>query len=72
VTDARVETAVLVGEAMRPLAETLEGRVNIVHVPDASVALDRLRTLLAPGDAVLVKGSNGVGLARVIAGLKGG
>jgi len=72
VEDARVETAVLVGEAMRPLAETLEGRVNIVHVPDASAALDRLRALLAPGDAVLVKGSNGVGLARVIAGLKGG
>ncbi len=72
VEDARVETAVLVGEAMRPLAETLEGRVNIVHVPDASAALDRLRALLAPGDAVLVKGSNGVGLARVIAALKGG
>jgi UDP-N-acetylmuramoyl-tripeptide--D-alanyl-D-alanine ligase len=72
VEDARVETVVLVGEAMRPLAETLEGRVNIVHVPDASAALDRLRALLAPGDAVLVKGSNGVGLARVIAGLKGG
>ncbi|MBJ6120632.1 UDP-N-acetylmuramoyl-tripeptide--D-alanyl-D-alanine ligase [Sphingomonas mollis] len=72
VEDARVETAILVGEAMRPLAERLEGRVAIVHVPDASMALDRLRALIAPGDAVLVKGSNGVGLARVIAGLKGG
>jgi UDP-N-acetylmuramoyl-tripeptide--D-alanyl-D-alanine ligase len=69
---ARVETAVLVGEAMAPLAETLEHRINVVHVPDAATALARIRGLLGPGDAVLVKGSNGVGLSRVIAGLKGG
>jgi UDP-N-acetylmuramoyl-tripeptide--D-alanyl-D-alanine ligase len=69
---ARVETAVLVGEAMAPLAETLEHQINVVHVPDAATALARIRGLLGPGDAVLVKGSNGVGLSRVIAGLKGG
>jgi len=69
---ARVETAVLVGEAMRDLAEALEGKAAFVHVPDAATALDQLRTMLAPGDAVLVKGSNGVGLSRVVAGLRGG
>ncbi len=69
---ARVETALLVGEAMAPLAQTLEGRVEVVHVADAAAALASLRTILAAGDAVLVKGSNGVGLARVVAGLKGG
>ena len=62
----------LVGEAMTPLAEALEAKVNIVHVADAAAALDRLVTMLAPGDAVLVKGSNGVGLSRVVAGLRGG
>ena len=68
---ARVETALLVGEAMRPLAEALEGQVEFVHVPDAQAALASLRRLLAPGDTVLVKGSNGVGLARLVAGLGG-
>jgi UDP-N-acetylmuramoyl-tripeptide--D-alanyl-D-alanine ligase len=69
---ARVETALLVGEAMAPLAAALEGRVAIVHVPDIAGALAALPALLAPGDAVLVKGSNGVGLGRLVASLKGG
>jgi UDP-N-acetylmuramoyl-tripeptide--D-alanyl-D-alanine ligase len=69
---ARVETAVLVGEAMAHLAQVLEGRLDFVHVPDAASALDHARRLIAPGDAVLVKGSNGVGLSRVVAGLTGG
>jgi UDP-N-acetylmuramoyl-tripeptide--D-alanyl-D-alanine ligase len=69
---ARVETALLVGEAMLPLAEALEGDVEFVHVRDAAAALGVLRTMLAPGDAVLVKGSNGVGLSRVVAALAGG
>jgi UDP-N-acetylmuramoyl-tripeptide--D-alanyl-D-alanine ligase len=41
-------------------------------VPDAASARDRLKTMLAPGDAVLIKGSNGVGLAAVVAGLASG
>ncbi|GGB18253.1 UDP-N-acetylmuramoyl-tripeptide--D-alanyl-D-alanine ligase [Sphingomonas metalli] len=68
---ARVEAAVLVGEAMAPLAAALAGRMDIVHVADAPAALAAAREMLAPGDAVLVKGSNGVGLARVVAGLRG-
>jgi UDP-N-acetylmuramoyl-tripeptide--D-alanyl-D-alanine ligase len=68
---AGVATAVLVGDAMAPLAEALEGRVEFVHVADAAAALASLRAMLAPGDAVLVKGSNGVGLGRVVAGLGG-
>ena len=68
---ARVETALLVGEAMAPLARALEGRAHIVHVPDTAAAMARLPGLLAPGDAVLVKGSNGVGLGRLVAALGG-
>ena len=68
---ARVETALLVGEAMAPLARALEGRAHIVHVPDIAAAMARLPGLLAPGDAVLVKGSNGVGLGRLVAALGG-
>lgn len=69
---ARVERAILVGEAMAPLASALEGRVDFVHVADAAAAGRALRDVLAPGDAVLVKGSNGVGLSRVVADLAGG
>jgi UDP-N-acetylmuramoyl-tripeptide--D-alanyl-D-alanine ligase len=67
---ARVEQVVLVGEAMAPLAAALEGRVALVHVATASQALGAVRADLAGGDVVLVKGSNGVGLSRVVAGLR--
>ena len=69
---ARVERAVLVGEAMGALAQALEGQVDFVHVPDAAAALAHVQQVIAPGDSVLVKGSNGVGLARVVAGLSDG
>lgn len=69
---ANVETVILVGEAMRPLVAALEPKVNMVHVADADAARDRLTEVLRPGDAVLIKGSNGVGLARVVAHLRDG
>jgi UDP-N-acetylmuramoyl-tripeptide--D-alanyl-D-alanine ligase len=72
VIDAGVSRVILVGEAMTPLANALEGKVDFVHVADAAAARDRLRAMLAPGDAVLIKGSNGVGLAAVVAGLADG
>ncbi|MGP7795936.1 UDP-N-acetylmuramoyl-tripeptide--D-alanyl-D-alanine ligase [Sphingomonas sp. CLY1604] len=68
---ANVETALLVGEAMAPLAQALEGRIEVMHVADAATALGRLKDLARAGDAVLVKGSNGVGLSRIVAGLRG-
>jgi len=39
-------------------------------VPDAATAQRRLNDVLAPGDAVLIKGSNGIGLSAVVAALK--
>ncbi len=68
---ARVERALLVGESMAPLAAALEGRVDFVHVPDAKAAREALAAIIAPGDVVLIKGSNGVGLSRVVAALRG-
>lgn len=68
---AGVSHAVLVGEAMAPLAKALEGRLELVHVADAAAARATLEAMLAPGDVVLIKGSNGVGLAAVVAGLAG-
>jgi len=68
---AGVDYALLVGDAMAALAKALEGRIEFVHVPDAARARDHLMTVLRDRDAVLVKGSNGVGLARVVAALAG-
>jgi UDP-N-acetylmuramoyl-tripeptide--D-alanyl-D-alanine ligase len=66
---AGVAYAILVGEAMQSLANALEGHVDFVHVPDAAHARDQLFDVLAPGDAVLIKGSNGVRLSTVVAAL---
>jgi UDP-N-acetylmuramoyl-tripeptide--D-alanyl-D-alanine ligase len=66
---AGVDHAILVGEAMGALANALEGRIDFVHVPDAATARERLYAVLAPGDAVLVKGSNGVRLSGVVTAL---
>ncbi len=71
VLEAGVSQAILVGAAMTPLAKALEGRLELVHVADAAAALATLDATLAPGDAVLIKGSNAVGLAAVVAGLAG-
>ena len=69
---AGVDLALLVGTEMKPLADALEGKVEFVHVPDAAAAADRALRLIASGDAVLVKGSNSVGLAGVVDALAGG
>ena len=69
IDEAGLSYAILVGEEMAPLAQALEGHLEFVHVPDAAAARDRLQAVLAPGDAVLVKGSNGIGLASVVAAL---
>jgi UDP-N-acetylmuramoyl-tripeptide--D-alanyl-D-alanine ligase len=63
---ADVRFALLVGQGMAPLAAALEGRIEFAHVPGAAAAGDCLIRVIAPGDAVLVKGSNAVGLARLV------
>ena len=63
---AKVDELVLVGEDMRPLADALGGQVEVTKVADADSAADAVARLLRPGDAVLVKASNSVGLSRVI------
>ena len=69
---AGVEAGILVGERITPLANALEGKGDFVHVADAAAARAALSAMLGAGDAVLIKGSNGVGLAAVVASLRGG
>lgn len=63
--------ALLVGNGMKPLAKALEGRLELVHVPDAAAAREQALAWIAPGDTVLVKGSNGVRLATLVSALAG-
>ena len=75
---AKVDQLILVGDEMRALADEL-GKVAagplgkglpFAHCPNATAALQALRELgVEGGDAILVKGSNSVGLGAVVAAL---
>jgi UDP-N-acetylmuramoyl-tripeptide--D-alanyl-D-alanine ligase len=67
--ESGVDYAILVGEEMAPLAAALKGVVAFDHVADAAAATGLLEAQLRAGDAILVKGSNGVGLSRTVAAL---
>ena len=71
VIDARVDRLVLIGEEMRPLAEALEGQVAVERAAGVDEAAEILLRIVRPGDAVLVKASNSVGLARLVERVSG-
>jgi UDP-N-acetylmuramoyl-tripeptide--D-alanyl-D-alanine ligase len=66
VIGARVDQLILIGEEMRPLEQVLDGQVIVDRVGSVDEATDTLRRLVRPGDAVLVKASNSVGLAKLV------
>jgi UDP-N-acetylmuramoyl-tripeptide--D-alanyl-D-alanine ligase len=66
VLGAKVDELVLVGADMQPLEQALDGHVHVTNASDAADAAEAVSRLLRPGDAVLVKASNSVGLSRVI------
>jgi UDP-N-acetylmuramoyl-tripeptide--D-alanyl-D-alanine ligase len=70
--DAHVDYAILVGDEMEALAKALGGQVKMAHVPDAKAAIPLARAAIGPGDAMLVKGSNSIGLAALVEALAGG
>ena len=71
VEGARVDIAVLVGEEMAPLAAALRSSLEVVVVADSKDAEAALTNILTAGDAVLLKGSNSVGLGRLVGVLRG-
>jgi UDP-N-acetylmuramoyl-tripeptide--D-alanyl-D-alanine ligase len=70
--EAGVDYAILVGPEMAPLAKALGGQVKMAHVADAATAIPLAREAIGPGDAMLVKGSNSIGLAALVEALAGG
>ena len=65
--DAGVTRAILLGEEMAEAARLAPAAERVADVAEATA---RLRETLAPGDVVLVKGSNSVGLSRLVADMK--
>jgi UDP-N-acetylmuramoyl-tripeptide--D-alanyl-D-alanine ligase len=72
VEGACVDYAILVGEEMASLAKALGQKVKFAHVGSTAAALELVHSAVRPGDAILVKGSNSVGLAALVEALAGG
>jgi UDP-N-acetylmuramoyl-tripeptide--D-alanyl-D-alanine ligase len=66
VLDARVDQLILIGEDMAPLDNALAGKLDVDRAGSVDEAAELLLSLLRPGDVVLVKASNSVGLARLV------
>jgi UDP-N-acetylmuramoyl-tripeptide--D-alanyl-D-alanine ligase len=72
ILQAGVDYALLVGTEMAPLAKMLEGRCDFAHVPDAVTAQAILAECAQAGDVILIKGSNSVGLSRLVTAMTDG
>jgi UDP-N-acetylmuramoyl-tripeptide--D-alanyl-D-alanine ligase len=72
VREARVDHLILVGEEMRPLEDALNGAVAVERAANVDEATELLAGLVRPGDAVLVKASNSIGLAKLVERMAGG
>lgn len=72
VIEARADHLILVGEEMRPLEDALNGAVALDHAASVDDATELLARLVRPGDAVLVKASNSIGLAKLVERMAGG
>jgi UDP-N-acetylmuramoyl-tripeptide--D-alanyl-D-alanine ligase len=72
VRSARVDRLILVGPEMDSLVDALGGDIAVERAGDAGEAAAALERLLEPGDVVLVKASNSVGLAALVEAVAGG
>ena len=63
---AHVDQLILIGEEMAPLVDALDGHVAVARVGSVDQATDALKRMIRPGDAVLIKASNSVGLAKLV------
>jgi UDP-N-acetylmuramoyl-tripeptide--D-alanyl-D-alanine ligase len=66
ILSAHIDRLILIGDEMIPLDEALDGSVTVDRVATVDEATERLRETVRAGDAVLVKASNSVGLAKLV------
>jgi len=63
---AGIAMAILVGEEMAPLADALAGDLTVERAKDVNDVLDLVPDRLADGDVILIKGSNSIGLSKLV------
>ncbi len=68
--DAGVAKVIMTGKSMRALKRALPPSMRGAWAQDWQSALGALKDEIKDGDVVLVKGSNGVGLGKLVASLK--
>ena len=66
VRGADVDRLILIGDEMRPLAEKVVGSISLDLVENVEEATQSLMQIVRPGDVILVKASNSVGLAKLV------
>ena len=66
IRDAKVDRLVLVGPEMAVLADALDGEIESAIADTVEEATRLVQAILGPGDVVLVKASNSVGLAALV------
>lgn len=71
VEGAHVTHAILVGREIEPLADALKRRIKVEHVGDSAAAIEAVERMLRADDVLLVKGSNSVGLGRLVTHFQG-
>ncbi len=69
---ARIDELILIGPDMEPLARAIGESAAVHRTASVDEAIAKVLAMLRPGDAVLVKASNSVGLAALVDRVKGG
>ncbi len=64
--EAGVDTVIAVGPLMQDMANALGLDVQVIDCATAADAAAQLLDTVVPGDVVMVKGSNAIGLSRVV------
>ena len=68
--DAGADLVFTLGREMRALADVLAPGMHAGHAETTDALLTLVKRALLPGDVVLVKGSNSMGLSVVVDGLR--
>lgn len=69
---AKVDHVILVNADMKPLEDALGGDIIVDRAAGPDDAAELLARIVKPGDAVLVKASNSIGLSKLVERMVGG
>jgi len=67
--EAGVEVLLLAGDEMRALHDCVRGKMSVDHRANAEELAEIIVRTIQPGDAVMVKSSNGLGFSKIVQAL---